>query len=54
MKIIGVYDLKYYEQVRYIGTLKEVAKEFNLTARELDYILKTGAKENYEFKVMEG
>lgn len=38
--MIIVYDLRFFEQVRFIGTMSEVAKEMKLSAKQLNYVLR--------------
>ncbi len=40
MKIYGIYNIRQIEQCERVGTLKEVAKFLNLTAREIQNGLK--------------
>lgn len=44
MKVYGIYENDEYEECFYVGTAKEIAKEFNINQYSLYRILSRGDK----------
>lgn len=51
MNIYGIYDIKEKEQCLRVGTLNEIVKFLNLTARELGRALKNNNLVRNRYKV---
>lgn len=51
MNIYGIYNLDEKEQCVKIGTLKEIVKFLNLTARELETALKKNSTIRKKYKI---
>lgn len=51
MNIYGIYDVKEKEQCMRVGTLEEIIKFLNLTARELGRALKSNSTVRNKYKI---
>lgn len=51
MNIYGIYDVKEKEQCMRVGTLEEIIKFLNLTARELGRALKSDSLIRNKYKI---
>ena len=51
MNIYGIYDIKNNEQCMRVGTLQEVVKFLNLTAREMSRALKKNNTVIKQYKI---
>lgn len=51
MNIYGIYDIKNNEQCMRVGTLQEVVKLLNLTAREMSRALKKNNTVRKHYKI---
>ncbi len=51
MNIYGIYNVKYYEQCVRIGTLQEIVKFLNLTARQIELALTKNMIIMHKYKI---
>ena len=51
MNIYGIYNVKYYEQCVRVGTLQEIVKFLNLTARQIELALTKNRTIMHKYKI---
>lgn len=51
MNIYGIYNVKYYEHCVRIGTLQEIVKFLNLTARQIELALTKNMIIMHKYKI---
>ena len=53
MKIYGVYEDDEYQECRFVGSAREIAKEFKCHKTTIYYAIKRGTKLNAKYLILE-
>lgn len=53
MKIYGVYEDDEYQECRFVGSAREIAKEFNCDRTAIYHALERGTKLNAKYLILE-